>query len=77
MYAADYIPASKITNVCLVSQDDAALAEAKRLARGYFRNVKSDDVVQVSTGPGSSSPEAGGDLDQNCATHGAVVSAIC
>lgn len=73
MYAADYIPASKITNVCLVSQDDTALAEAKRLVRGYFQKVKSDGVVQASTEL-VSSPEAGDDLDQNCATPGVVVS---
>eukprot|EP00752_Nemacystus_decipiens_P009467 g8465.t1 len=71
IFAAEYIPASKITNVCLVSQDDTALAEAKGLARRYFRNVKSDDVVQVSTDL-PSTPDAGDDFEQNCAPPGFV-----
>lgn len=75
LYSSGYIPASKVAGVFLVSQDDTALAEAKRIARRYFRNIESDNVVQLSTGGGLvSSPEAGDDFGQNCATPGIVVS---
>lgn len=71
--SAGYFPYSKIIGIGLVSQDDTALAEAKRIARRYFLNVKNDNVVQVSTGL-VSSPEAEDDFGQNCATLGVVVS---
>lgn len=39
---------SGITRVWLVSEDDTALPEAKKLAGRYFRNVKGDDVFQIA-----------------------------